>query len=46
MITKNFGMSAIRFTGSETDYVIVKNPTDSRADHWAASWSEIGDILL
>ncbi len=43
---KNFGMGAIRFTGSETEYVIVRNPTESRADHWAASWEEIGDILL
>ena len=43
---KNFGMSAIRFTGSETNYVKVKNPTDSRADHWASSWDEVAGILL
>jgi len=42
---KNLGMKAIRFTGSVVEYINVKNPKDTQADHELAHWDDILQTL-
>lgn len=38
---KNLGMKAIRFTGSVVEYINVKNPKTTQADHELGNWDDI-----
>jgi len=43
---KDLGMKAIRFTGSVVEYINVKNPQNTKADHEFGHWDDILKLLI